>query len=197
MKITICNSKGGVGKTRIAINLALTLDCAVVTNDVNTLTLRTVLDKKNYLILKNSQILPDFPDNYNIIFDFGGFGGGGGIADNRLSSAIKQSDWVLIPTTRDEDEIQATIDVISEIEKINKNIIIIGNRTGNKDFEFIKKVIGKFYDYPVFEIKDSKALPNITKEKKSIHAVVKSSPLKAYVYRKIVKQFDELITHIS
>ena len=116
MKITVYNSKGGVGKTRISINLALMLDCAIITNDENTLTLESVFDENHYMKLKRDQPLEILPDDYNIVFDFGGF------ADPRVKTAIAQSNWVIVPTLPENDEIQATLNIISEIEKLNNTI---------------------------------------------------------------------------
>lgn len=188
MKITVYNSKGGVGKTRISINLALMLDCAIITNDENTLTLESVFDENHYMKLKRDQPLEILPDDYNIVFDFGGF------ADPRVKTAIAQSNWVIVPTLPENDEIQATLNIISEIEKLNKNIIVIANCTVEKeDFSNVKTAINQnFPEYKVVEIKKSRALPNITYEKKSIRAMVEEGGLKRYTYRKIAQQFEDL-----
>ena len=81
MKITIFSLKGGVGKTSISVNLALTLKYGVITNDVYT-PLERVVSKESLLKLEQNQALPDLPESYDIIFDFGGY------VDSRVIKAI-------------------------------------------------------------------------------------------------------------
>ena len=51
--------------------------------------------------------------------------------------------------------------------------------------------------YPVVEIKFSRALPNIMKEKKSIREIVGEGGLKAYTYKPVADQFEKLIKTIN
>ncbi len=88
MKITVYNFKGGTGKTSISMNLALTMDYSVVTNDLYS-PLEKVLDDKRILKLNHDDNLPVFPENYDLIFDFGGH------VDVRAIEALKQSRWVI------------------------------------------------------------------------------------------------------
>jgi hypothetical protein len=56
--------------------------------------------------------------------------------------------------------------------------------------------MNKIGTYPLFEIKKSRALPNIYLKKQSIKDMCDESPLDRYSYRKILEQFNCLIKYI-
>ena len=66
--ITIYNFKGGPGKTSCAMNIALTMDYGVVTNDIYS-PIEEVFD--NVLKVSPSEEFPDFPTDAEVIFDLG------------------------------------------------------------------------------------------------------------------------------
>ena len=64
------------------------------------------------------------------------------------------------------------------------------------DYESVCEAMKVFYSYPVFEIKSTRALPNIMREKKSVKAMVEEGGLKAWNYKSVEKQFDKIIKKI-
>jgi MinD superfamily P-loop ATPase len=93
-------------------------------------------------------------------------------------------------------DLHTTINFIQEIEDYNKKIIIVVNRTQKGDYESVCEAMNRYYPYPIFEIKLTRALPNIMKEKKSVKAMVEEGGLKAWNYRSVANQFDKIIDKI-
>lgn len=191
MKIVVYNIKGGVGKTDISLNLALTMDLAIITNEPFS-PIEKILDESRFIKLDRDDDLPEIPDEYDIVFDLGGY------LDDRAISALKQSQCVIVPVVNEFKDVHTTVNFIQEIDGYNNKIIIVANKTQNDDFKHIKEVMNKHYPhYPVLEIKQSRALPNIMKEKKSIREMADEGGLKTYFYKSVANQFDELINAIN
>lgn len=187
-KITIWTKKGGCGKTNIAGELALRLEYPAITNEQESM-LSAILPKNRLKMLAPSENVPNL--DCGMIFDFGGY------IDGRIIEALRQSDFVLVPTLPEVSEIQSCISTIQAIKKYNKNIVVIANKTEAKDdFTTIKDAVNQIGDYPVFEIKKSRALPNLYTEKKSIKQLMEESPLLRYAYKKISQQFDNLTEYL-
>tara|TARA_Y100000389_G_scaffold196642_1_gene229935 strand:- start:22 stop:600 length:579 start_codon:yes stop_codon:yes gene_type:complete len=188
MKITIFSLKGGVGKTSISVNLALTLKYGIITNDVYT-PLERVIAKESLLKLNQNQALPDLPENYDIIFDFGGY------VDSRVVEAINISNYVIIPVTSSYLDLQLAINTIEEIKKYNNNIIIVANMlSSQKDYSLIQEAMTKMeYTYPIMPIKRTASIKNIFSNKQSIESLVSKGGLSKYHYQNAKSQFDDLV----
>ena len=187
----IYNIKGGQGKTDIALNLALTLNLNFVTNEPLS-PVELVLEEGSFLKLDQHEEFPDLPADMEAVFDFGGY------LDKRAIEALKLADYVIVPVVNEFKDVHTTINFIQEIEEFNSKILIVANRTRKGDYAEIKEAMGKFYkQYPVFEIKESRAMPNILKEKISIQDMVAQGGLKKFNFSGINEQFNLLIRELS
>ncbi len=191
MKILIYNIKGGQGKTSLALNLALTLDYGVITNELYS-PIETVLPENSFVKIDKSEKLPPVENDWDIIYDFGGY------LDLRVIDALEMCDCVIVPVVNEFLDVHTTVNFIHELKEYNPNIIIVANKTEKGDFDNICKIMKIHHpQHPVLEIKKSRALPNILNEKISIRDMVKQGGLKKYNYSSINDQFTALIKEIK
>jgi hypothetical protein len=163
----------------------------VVTNDVHS-PIDDVLGEDRALRLGMRDELPPVPANVPLIYDFGGY------PDARIIEAAKTAEHILIPIIYESPlEMQVTINAISEIERYNPNITIILNKAKPGDYERAVEVLGKFYDYPILEVKQSTAFVRSIEQKKSLQQLVDDSPLFSFHYSKPLEQLRTIIRHIS
>jgi len=191
MRLVVWNLKGGQGKTVLSLNIAMLEGAFVVTNDVHS-PIDDVLGEDRALRLGMRDELPPVPANVPLIYDFGGY------PDARIIEAAKTAEHILIPIIYESPlEMQVTINAISEIERYNPNITIILNKAKPGDYERAVEVLGKFYDYPILEVKQSTAFVRSIEQKKSLQQLVDDSPLFSFHYSKPLEQLRAIIRHIS
>lgn len=191
-RITVFNAKGGTGKTAISLNAALTYGYRALTNDPLSI-VSQVLDEAHYRILHPKQKLPELPDKFPVIFDFGGY------PDNRVSEVLEISQYILIPVLPHKENIQTNLDFIQEIttRKAQHRIIVIVNQTVQNQFFEMQRAISRYFpDIKIFNLKKTAAFAKMIKYSKSLRELVELFPVHARYFKVAADQFDKIFNYI-
>lgn len=205
MKIAVYSSKGSAGKTPISTNIALDKDFCVGTNEAFHVYDNLISDNK-LIALQTEEAFPQelIGHDIDIVFDLAGSISKLAVS---ISSALKMSDFVIVPIYNEYKSLVAGLNTINQIQEFNQNIIVVATKlqkqkndifyddwTQSEDFQNIKKAVqGKFDEtIPVLPLKFSKAFDNIFEEQKSIKQLMKANALSKYSYKDVAKQFDEI-----
>ena len=185
MNITICNFKGGVGKSLIAHQLITGFGYQGIEIDpYGSLTAR--LPKQVNMVNIDAKTLDTYT---NTIFDFGGFN------DIKIEHAIAQSDLVIVPFNATMETLQSTIDTLNTIKEYNKPILFIGNMVQKpEDIQEVNVIIQDILgcECEIFLIPMSAAFQTAINQNVSVLELAQGGGLKSFAYRKAAGIMHEL-----
>jgi chromosome partitioning protein len=185
MIVTICNFKGGVGKSMIAHQLITSFGYQGFEVDPY----GSLADRlpQNVKKLDTMDELPAIIGD--TIFDFGGFD------CQILRSAITVSDLVIVPFIPTLETLQSTIDALGVLKEYDKPILLVANLVKKQsDVDESKKLFDEFFGFEleIIELPDSIALQTAIAENQSVIELAKVGGLKAYTYKKAAQSIQNL-----
>lgn len=213
MKITLYSIKGSAGKTPIATNIALDLGYCVGTNEGIDCYSHLLSDEQFIRVGQNEEF-PKFTNDTNVVFDLSG-----SIGDKALSitSAIKQSNVVIVPIYNHTRSLQGGITTILEVMQFTKHIVVVATKLKKSKDNTEKKKNGKLiigeYDWtqcedfinienqvreninfevPILPLKLSNGFDVVDDEEKSILQLVEINNLYRHYYKTESEQMQDI-----
>jgi MinD superfamily P-loop ATPase len=185
MKITIFSLKGGVGKTMIAINLALNLHYELATNEVF-IPLEEIIKG-----IEIKKILPEgkFDTGKNqTIFDLGGY------ADKRIEEIISISDFCIVPVVNESElSVKVSLNSLQICNAINKNTVVVLNKFNIREDSGFLHFLKENFKNEIFPIKFSKGFQSDN----NILELARKNKFFNYLYKEPATQFKKLLNHLT
>lgn len=189
MKVTVFNVKGGVGKSPISVALSEHLpNSGIISNE------KSDAYMSNFSFYEYSSdpvgyagIIEDKYDH--IIFDFAGD------YSAHVINATKVSDVLIVPTVRDLDALQKTVNVINELKDYGTPILAVVTKTKPGGDPMVEDMIFDNFgdEVPVFHLRETKLFLNsLALGQRPIEYVEKGVPLYRSTYRNILTEMGEL-----
>ncbi len=205
MIITVYNVKGSAGKTPISTNIVLDRDYAIGTNEPFHI-LDTFIPDERLLSIQPDENFPEIPEGIDIVFDLAGSISSTSIS---ISSALKQSDLVIVPIYNEIKCLQAGLQTILEVLKYTSNIVVVAtklqkqkgetfgkNWNESADFLNIKNAVEQKINIekpiPVLPLKFSKVFDSIFEKELSITQLMDNDALLKHAFKDVNKQFNDL-----
>lgn len=185
MNITICNFKGGVGKSLIAHQLITSFEF----NGVEVDPYGNLADRLPEKVSKIDLSEKNLGQFENTIFDFGGFN------DVKIEQAIRQSELVIIPFNATIETLQSTVDTINVVKEFDRPILFVANMIQKpEDIEevsvIIQDVLG--FECEIFMIPVSAAYQTAINQNVSVLELANAGGLKSFAYKKAAANIIEL-----
>lgn len=207
MKITVYSSKGSAGKTPISANIAFDRGYALGTNEPFNV-LEDIFDDDKVLAIAADDAFPDLPEDIDIVFDLAG-----SISRHAhsITSALRQSDLVIVPVYNDFKSRKSAIGTILEVEPITRSILVVATKlqaqkgefvkdwSTSRDFRQIEQDLHANIEtrYPILPLKLSRGFDTIFDREMSLREITRCDPLLAHAFRDVTRQFDAIYDHID
>lgn len=207
-KISVFCSKGSTGKTPISMNMVYGRGYNIATNEPYNVIEDLVPDNKMMVVGLNEEF-PELPPEIDIVFDLAG-----AISEDArsITSAIKQSDLVIVPINNEFKAVKAGLHSIAEVRKYNQNILVVATKLVkqkgdfftddwllSKDFQYVEEAVHSVIDkeIKVLPLKASTAFDSIFDAEKSISQICLDDPLLRHAFKLVEKQFNAIYSHID
>lgn len=192
MRIIIFNSKGGVGKTTYAIQIATYFDATIIEVDPYGVLTQTLDNDRVFKVGLNEE-LPVIKEG-DVVYDFGGFD------DARLDIAAKDADLVIIPFNPTINALGTTLKSYERAKGLDVPILFIANAVVKDQdavdaIEYIQESTKDDIDY--FVVPHTRAIQTAENEGIGIIELANSSGLKRHTYKKISTTMQNLMGKIK
>lgn len=192
MEIIIYNSKGGVGKTTFAIQIATYFDATIIEVDPYGVLTQTLGNDRVYKVGLNEN-LPEIREG-DVVYDFGGFD------DARLDIAAKNANLIIIPFNPTINALGTTLKSYERAKSLDLPILFIANAVVKDQdaadaIDYIQEVTKDEVD--CFIVPHTRAIQTAENEGVGIIDLANSSGLKRHTYKKISTTMQELMSKIK
>lgn len=194
MNILFYSRKGGQGKTTHAIGYAHYTKSNFYTNDYGNSTIeifKPLFENREFKELKPSEKI-EIEESKSNVFDFGGF------LDNRVVGVAKYVNYCVVPIFyQSKTDLVPAIQTIIELEKHNKNIVILINNTDKEYTQDIENALSKKFKHKIFTINKSKYIHRLSDENKTVFDLFNKGGLEKYQLKTLVTQIKNFYQHLK
>ncbi len=194
MNVLFYSRKGGQGKTTHAIGFAHYTKANFYTNDYGNSTVeifKPLFKGREIKEFKPSEKI-EVEEGKDNVFDFGGF------LDSRVVGVAKYVDYCVVPIFyQSKADITPAVQTIIELEKYNKNIVILINNTDKAYTQDVKTALSKKFQHKIFIINKSKYIHRLADENKTIFDLFNQGGLERYQLKTLITQIKNFYQHLK
>lgn len=200
-KIAIYNEKGRVGKTPLALEIALRLGYNYATNQNRPREdIQAIIPEGEFLQVSPQEPFPVLDAEFPVVFDLAGELVG---YETSIVSALSQADIIIVPVVNEPDAITGTAYAIAELQTldtITADFVVVANMLRQKgDLESVQETLAAQLgqELPIVPVRYSKAFEHMLFAKESIQSLTKKGGLYGWSFRNVCRELDALMKHLD